>query len=791
MYNHTLTLNGSFTMILRNRLLYFFAVAGALLAQPSFSQDFLDVTPLSLQADGLTKAKVITVLDQSYKDFSAVQMRELADKVKQYNATIDLQIQQTIESRQGLVDIRQRLLQQRDNVKLQQQLQEANSSYGEIIEDIKKNLETVAYKGFYICVFKNISPLSNPDDLIDRAKATITPIASEDVLGILIQSVTDWYRSEDASEEFYRYVRQEIKGKLEVEHKYKHHIDPAQKVFWYACKVVVTPLKDKSQVKTQQVAVKDADPNVVVVNVLKESDVAGALRQSAIPQSIVSDIQATVDANRMAVVSENGSIKSRENGILTSGQQKLNEQQEKIELIKRRIDQAHTSIRRLVENNTTVKYNPNNMAGSIDAANKVLLAKIKELIDQELYLREKKLQVEWDRSIATPGDPKEAISNNVMELKNQFETNYGKIEQFVEITELENDDLTVSQGRTVTYKRKVERMWIFLEPQSNGFKLHVAARFRIAGDANITTGQTAVAGTTTTSSGSTFSNFTERVAGVAIDMVAVKGGTYTMGCTSEQGSDCWDDEKPAHRVTVSDFYMGKYEVTNRQYCAFLNAKGNQIEGGVEWINLGGEWDDEKCRIYRSGSSYSVESGYDNHPVIYVSWYGARAYCQWLSAQTGKTYRLPTEAEWEYAARSGGKSYKYAWGNGTPTKSNGGNIADETAKRRYSDWTIWSGYTDGYVYTAPVGQFGVNDLGLADMTGNVWEWCSDWYGSYSSQAQTNPQGPSNGSNRVLRGGSWSSDARGCRVSRRYGSAPGNRGSDFGFRVVLSPVSSGSR
>ena len=291
---------------------------------------------------------------------------------------------------------------------------------------------------------------------------------------------------------------------MEVEHKYKHHIDPAQKVFWYACKVVVTPLKDKSQVKTQQVAVKDADPNVVVVNVLKESDVAGALRQSAIPQSIVSDIQATVDANRMAVVSENGSIKSRENGILTSGQQKLNEQQEKIELIKRRIDQAHTSIRRLVENNTTVKYNPNNMAGSIDAANKVLLAKIKELIDQELYLREKKLQVEWDRSIATPGDPKEAISNNVMELKNQFETNYGKIEQFVEITELENDDLTVSQGRTVTYKRKVERMWIFLEPQSNGFKLHVAARFRIAGDANITTGQTAVAGTTTTSSGSTF-----------------------------------------------------------------------------------------------------------------------------------------------------------------------------------------------------------------------------------------------------------------------------------------------
>jgi len=281
-------------------------------------------------------------------------------------------------------------------------------------------------------------------------------------------------------------------------------------------------------------------------------------------------------------------------------------------------------------------------------------------------------------------------------------------------------------------------------------------------------------------------NYTEASTGSAagMEMVYVQGGTFTMGCTPDGDSDCGNNEKPRHSVTLSDFYMGKTEITNAQYCAFLNEKGNQTEGGAEWINLSGSWEGEKCRISKSGSSFYVQSGYDNYPVIYVSWYGAKAFCDWVSSKTGKTYRLPTEAQWEYAARSKGKDYKYAWGNGNPTKSKGGNIGDETAKSKFSSWTVWSGYTDGYVYTAPVNSFGVNDIGLADMTGNVWEWCSDWYDGeyYKKSPSNNPENKTSASHRVLRGGSWDDTPQDVRCSSRNSLSPGNRDCSIGFRLI---------
>ena len=220
------------------------------------------------------------------------------------------------------------------------------------------------------------------------------------------------------------------------------------------------------------------------------------------------------------------------------------------------------------------------------------------------------------------------------------------------------------------------------------------------------------------------------------DMVYVKGGTFTMGATAEQGSDAYSDEKPTHSVTVSDFYIGKYEVTQAQWRAVM------------------------------GKNPSYFSG-DNNPVEYVSWKDIQKFLKKLNAKTGKKFRLPTEAEWEYAARGGNQSkgYKYSGSN---------NISD----------VAW--YTDNSSSkTHPVGQKTPNELGIYDMTGNVWEWCQDWKGSYSSSSQTNPTGPSSGSRRVLRGGSWSNNARNCRVSIRLSDSPDYRSSYFGFRLVMEP------
>ncbi len=223
--------------------------------------------------------------------------------------------------------------------------------------------------------------------------------------------------------------------------------------------------------------------------------------------------------------------------------------------------------------------------------------------------------------------------------------------------------------------------------------------------------------------------------GVDIEMVPVEGGTFTMGCTNEQGDDCWDDEKPAHSVTLSGFYMGKYEVTQAQWKAVMGSNPSRFKG-------------------------------DNLPVEQVSWYDCQDFIRKLNQLTGEKFRLPTEAEWEYAARGGNKSrgYKYA----------GGNNIDEVA---------WYDGNSGE-RTHPVGKKRPNELGLYDMSGNVWEWCSDWYDEdyYGNSPQNNPQGPASGSSRVFRGGSWDYLAILCRSAFRYYLTPGYRNDLMGFRLV---------
>lgn len=203
-----------------------------------------------------------------------------------------------------------------------------------------------------------------------------------------------------------------------------------------------------------------------------------------------------------------------------------------------------------------------------------------------------------------------------------------------------------------------------------------------------------------------------------------------------------DDERPVHSVTLSDYSIGKYEVTVGQYRAFCEDLGRRMPEEPEW-----GWN-------------------DRHPIVNVTYNDAVAYCNWLSEKFGGNWRLPTEAEWEYASKGGSQSrgYIYAGGN---------------------DMDILGWYTDNSgAQTNAVGRKKPNELGIYDMSGNVWEWCRDWYGAYPSSAAANPRGPSSASYRVLRGGSWSLSAVVCRVSFRISGIPSSRFGNHGFRVVLS-------
>ena len=229
-------------------------------------------------------------------------------------------------------------------------------------------------------------------------------------------------------------------------------------------------------------------------------------------------------------------------------------------------------------------------------------------------------------------------------------------------------------------------------------------------------------------------------------MVYVEGGTFMMGATSEQGDDYDSDERPVHSVTLDGFYIGKYEVTQAQWKAVMGTSQSDILAET------GFW------------SYGI--GYD-YPVYAVCWHDAVQFCEKLSRMTGKKYRLPTEAEWEYAARGGNKA--------DGTKYAGSNTAKDVA---------WYGYNSSHT-TNPVGQKRPNALGLYDMSGNVMEWCSDWYVDYSGSSAVNPQGPSSGSGRVQRGGCWEFPMESCRVSKRDHLTPSRRNPHEGFRVVCEP------
>jgi formylglycine-generating enzyme required for sulfatase activity len=242
----------------------------------------------------------------------------------------------------------------------------------------------------------------------------------------------------------------------------------------------------------------------------------------------------------------------------------------------------------------------------------------------------------------------------------------------------------------------------------------------------------------------------------AIEMVRIPGGTFQMG------SNCGRDaEKPLHKVSINTFYLGRTAVTVGQFRAFVAESGYRTEaerGDGSVVFTGRKWEKRREADW-------CQPGFgqnDSHPVTCVSWNDCQEFIRWLNGKTGRSYRLPTEAEWEYAARGGDSGD----GNGDLGRS------------------AWFEGNSGNS-TRPVGQKLPNAYGLCDMIGNVWEWCSDWYGSYSSAPQADPTGPDSGSSRINRGGAWYGATWDCRT-RRGKNTPDDRGNGLGFRLAADAV-----
>ena len=248
-----------------------------------------------------------------------------------------------------------------------------------------------------------------------------------------------------------------------------------------------------------------------------------------------------------------------------------------------------------------------------------------------------------------------------------------------------------------------------------------------------------------------------REAATGMEFVKVPSGCFLMGDTWGDGQG---DEKPVHEVCLDGFFMGRFEVTNAQFRKF---RPGHSSGTYEGNSLDG----------------------DNQPVTNISWYDAAAFARWLSEQSGRFFRLPTEAEWEYAAR-GGTTGRNFWGDSPVDACRSANGADVTARSQWPDWTT-TDCNDGYRVSSPVGSFLPNAYGLYDMMGNAWEWTNDWYDStyYFKNHKSNPHGPETGKLKIPRGGGWGNASECVRVADRNGFSPDFSILFLGFRLI-SPV-----
>ncbi|MGE0756414.1 MAG: SUMF1/EgtB/PvdO family nonheme iron enzyme [Pirellulaceae bacterium] len=290
---------------------------------------------------------------------------------------------------------------------------------------------------------------------------------------------------------------------------------------------------------------------------------------------------------------------------------------------------------------------------------------------------------------------------------------------------------------------------------------------------------------------------------LGMHFVLIPAGEFLMGNSREEVDRVlkqWPDTKrewiedayPAHRVRITKpFYLGVHEVTVGEFRKFVESQSYRTEaekdgeGGYGWNEKQGQHEGRKPEYNWQNTGWPQT---DRHPVVNVTWNDAVKFCKWLSVREGRTYRLPTEAEWEYACRAG-TTTRYSFGDDPEGLTVAGNVADASAKAKltkYQDSSFIVG-SDGYVFTAPVGQFTTNLFGLHDMHGNIWEWCSDGYDAdyYRSSPVDDPPGPSPASLRVYRGGSWGNSARLFRAAYRSGSSPSYRNYFLGFRVALVP------
>ena len=701
-------------------------------AIPLYSQIYQPKSSLIFDKDSIKKSSMSQKIRTERVSFTLLDVDELKIQIKRNNIEVENQISKLKNKMTNLFMDKQELLRLVDIKKMQEQIKVKQQSQKDIEQQIKQDLTNITFQGLYLVILNDIDIWASKEKLADQAEKLLAPTAIENYNGVFVSSLTVVENNILLIDS----IKAQISGEMTVEKQYISKAIENRTKFLYLIKVNVAPLK-KSLAPTKDYAEKTGKH--LVVNLLSDYNYKTKLQNAGVSADENKSVEFEINSSKAAIDGSNSTSSRRQQQIIRNGYSNMAKIDADIEQLKTNLANRSSILKHTVQTKTSVTYDSTNIETSINNALRYFDNQEEQLKNQLIAAKEKELIARYMVNVSAEGNPTDDIAKTAFDLYTQIKLSYSKVEQFVRETEVANNMLVSDKtGSGQDIYRDVEKVWLYpVAGDNDNFILTMVAKFKIS-----SIGKSSAAAIRTTTKPDP-------------DLVYVTGGTFMMGSnkTSENNG------RPIHKVYLKDFYMDKYEVTNTQFCQFLNKKGNQSESGAEWLDIKSSF----CKIVKNGNKYVPVGGYDKYPVTNVSWYGANAYASWA----GK--RLPTEAEWEYAARGGNKS--------KGSEYSGSNDVGSVA------WYV----DNSDQKTHPVGMKQPNELGLYDMSGNVWEWCADWHNSdyYSKSPYENPTGPSSGKHRVLRGGSWTSYyADLTRCASRYSAPPHDHGrwGDFGFRCV---------
>lgn len=756
----------------RNYLLIF----GFLLAYGSLSAQYKNCEPdntITLQRASINEFNLRDKIRVEQKFFDDKDIQYVKSELGKCNAATDDELRKT-ESKMSTLSLKyQEVLGAKDMAGIQKQIADLEKSKAASLKTLEENLAKTKHTGIFVVLLRDINLLDNKNVFIKSAQDAIAPIAVEHLNGERITRLTSVENFTNVKDVVTSFKGGEMIPVSDI----STNADYKNKAFLYAVKVQVTPIKNKATMRTNTNLT--TNDKAVVLNALMETDYENTLKGFNVPESILAELREKINSYAYTIDNENLDADSRQAAILQQGEEEIRKIEADIQEFKNRLATRGEKLKSVISSLPGVTFNANDLEGSANAALNMLKKQIGDLAKEWNTIKEREIQYK-ETKVTIEGDPSDAMAKESIRLYEQLQKNYTSIRKSMEFMTVENFEVKDFQAaKEVEVFREVSQIWAYLCPQSDGsFKIMLLSRFKITDKKPVVVtpkiepkpttiepkpktiepnnqnntvkpkvvtpkydlapknvANNAANGFTSESAGS-FRNYHEyKLTG--LEMIAVSGGNFQMG--DEEG---YYDEKPSHAVRVSNFYMSKYEITVAQWAEFCAAAGKSIPPMPSWGWI------------------------DNHPIVGITYEDAQAFCQWLSTTTGKRYRLPTEAEWEFAARGGNQAK--------------GNTYSGSSSLELVGW-----YADNSNYeTHPVGQKLANELGLYDMSGNAAEWCSDWYdGTYYKVASTNnPKGPNSGGSHAIRGGSFKNDLASAKNSKRKSGAFLFGGLTFGLRVV---------